>query len=485
MPSRSRAAAAACSPEPEPQAVLRVADARVFAALLGSIRAPTRPQVKKRIGRERERSIGVTKIDLDRDLASHTHTKENSASASFQLCALNITQEGLALAWQDPSKSARSSLYLGRDAFSKFDVPSSWGGDEDEDDGDENDESNFDGGRATVDLHTFADTAALFAALAGVGVSSGGTDALELRYPGPNGEIEFEMGGGGSGALPSRASLSNPANLVSSSPSPSSRTYARVGTADSDPASVAAAAAAAAEDAAAAAAASRGREGLESGGNGGGGGGGGGGSVFIAPSPLLREAVSDLEWAAGTGGGGGSSNSSSGGGTASLTLVRDPPRASLSASCVGGSLSVELPPSALASFAVGGSLVRHGYRFRHLRAALAPPVSILSAGGGGGGGGGSAAAGGGGSRHDASRSAAGGLGEPPPPAASSKVAVDPSGVLRVTHIVPLPGYSSTGASRNNAVIQFVMYSCVEEEEEEEEDLADGGGGGAAAARSRR
>ena len=72
-------------------------------------------------------------------------------------------------------------------------------------------------------------------------------------------------------------------------------------------------------------------------------------------------------------------------------------------------------------------------------------------------------------------------GEAPPPPASSKVAVDPSGVLRVTHIVPLPGYSSTGASSNNAVIQFVMYSCVEEEEEEGEDgeaeLANGGGRG--------
>ena len=41
MRSRARAR----SPEPEPQAMIRVADARVFAALLGSIRAPTRPQV--------------------------------------------------------------------------------------------------------------------------------------------------------------------------------------------------------------------------------------------------------------------------------------------------------------------------------------------------------------------------------------------------------------------------------------------------------
>ena len=159
--------------------------------------------------------------------------------------------------------------------------------------------------------------------------------------------------------------------------------------------------------------------------------------------------------------------------------MRDPPRASLSARCVGGSLAVELPPSALASFAVGGPLVRHGYRFRHLRAALAPPISA-GGGGGGGGGGGSAAAGGG--RRDAGfRTAAGaGVGgEPPLPPASSKVAVDPSGVLRVTHIVPLPGFSSTGSSSNNAVIQFVMYSCVEEEEEEEP--ANGGGQGGALA----
>jgi hypothetical protein len=95
-------------------------------------------------------------------------------------------------------------------------------------------------------------------------------------------------------------------------------------------------------------------------------------------------------------------------------------------------------------------------------------------------GGGSAAAGGG--RRDAGfRTAAGaGVGgEPPLPPASSKVAVDPSGVLRVTHIVPLPGFSSTGSSSNNAVIQFVMYSCVEEEEEEEP--ANGGGQGGALA----
>ena len=414
-------------------------------------------------------------------------SKKQYKKNTLQLCALNITQEGLALAWQDPSKSARSSLYLGRDAFSKFDVPSSWGGGADEDDDDGNDYENIDGGRATVDLHTFADTAALFAALGGGG---GEVDALELRYPGPNGAIEFEMGGASSSSSSSsflaRAVSANPANLLPSfsSPSSSSRTYARVGTADSDPASVVAAAAAAAEDAAAAAASRALRGGSGNGGeNSRCGGGGGGCSVFIAPSPLLREAVSDLEWAAGTGGGGGGSGggASSSGGTVALTLVRDPPRASLSATCVGGSLAIELPPSALASFAVGGPLVRHGYRFRHLRAALAPP---FSANAGSGGGGGSAAAAGGGKHGSSRASAAGGAGgEPPPPPASSKVAVDPSGVLRVTHIVPLRGYSSTGASSNNAVIQFVMYSCVEEEDEEEgeEGLGNGGSRGALAA----
>ena len=244
MRSRSRAAAAACSPEPEPQAVLRVADARVFAALLGSIRAPTRPQVKERDSgnREREKRASIfSRFDLNR----LSKKKKNFP----QLCALNITQEGLALAWQDPSKSARSSLYLGRDAFSKFDVPSSWGGGDGDDEDDDNDDGeDYDGGRATVDLHTLADTAALFAALGGTG-PNGGADALELRYPGPNREIEFEMGGGSGGerggALAAAAS-SNPANLAASSsscsPSPSSMTYARVGTADSDPASVAAAA---------------------------------------------------------------------------------------------------------------------------------------------------------------------------------------------------------------------------------------------------
>lgn len=88
----------------------------------------------------------------------------------------------------------------------------------------------------------------------------------------------------------------------------------------------------------------------------------GGEAYLLAPHALLREAVDDLEWAAGVAGG-----------TARLALDRDPPGARLLAAGAGGTVEVALPTDRLDAFEMPFPTARHAYRHRHLRAAFGAP----------------------------------------------------------------------------------------------------------------
>jgi hypothetical protein len=161
----------------------------------------------------------------------------------------------------------------------------------------------------------------------------------------------------------------------------------------------------------------------------------GGEAYLLAPHALLREAVDDLEWAAGVAGG-----------TARLALDRDPPGARLLAAGAGGTVEVALPTDRLDAFDMPFPTARHAYRHRHLRAAFGAPP--------------------------APRGASGDL---PPPPIASKLAVDGTGVLRVTHMVPLEAGAAPGGPA--AVIQFAMLPEVDVGGDGESSDEGGSGGG--------
>ncbi|EIE20452.1 hypothetical protein COCSUDRAFT_67371 [Coccomyxa subellipsoidea C-169] len=88
------------------------------------------------------------------------------SSHKAQLCTMSINSDGIAIRWEDASKSLQSSVWLSSELFSHYDCP--WA-------------------RKPLGLHfaRFVDTLNVFALGSGA--------ELVLRFPGPNEELICEM----------------------------------------------------------------------------------------------------------------------------------------------------------------------------------------------------------------------------------------------------------------------------------------------------
>ncbi|KAI8464584.1 MAG: hypothetical protein J3K34DRAFT_526071 [Monoraphidium minutum] len=180
-------------------------------------------------------------------------------------------------------------------------------------------------------------------------------------------------------------------------------------------------------------------------------------SYFLMKGALLKEAVDDLEWP---------------NGPVALALQRDPRRITLRAAGTAGALEIELPPNELMGFSAAAQSVAHTYAYRNLRAAFSNIPAH--------------------SKGDARSvsTKARRLG-------AAMVSIDASGLLKVTHMMDIPGrgggggggarggytapsmqggsfmHTQGGALDPSRVgrVQFVSVPQLDEEDE------DGGGGG--------
>lgn len=126
-------------------------------------------------------------------------------------------------------------------------------------------------------------------------------------------------------------------------------------------------------------------------------------SHFLTKGTILKEAIDDLEWP---------------NGPVVLSMQRDPPRLSLKATGTSGALEVELPARELLSFSVASQQVSYTYAYRNLKAAFSNIPTHAKADTG---------------------------------SISTKVSIDASGLLKVTHMMSIlgrgPGPGAPGASR--------------------------------------